>query len=112
MGVDFYSFSYFGVSGGVSGTGSEKDAEKVRNETFPNLENCVPVYTGAQFSFSPRHLQTDFELIHGFIWIPLATLYGDFQCFVWVFFLDRIYGCIVIFGGAPSTRLGSPGEGF
>ena len=76
MGVDFYSFSYFGVSGGVSGTGLEKDAEKVRNQTLQNFENCVPVYTGAQFSFSPRHLQiVDFELIVGFIWSPLATLY-------------------------------------
>ena len=80
MGVDFYSFSYFGVSGGVSGTGLEKDAEKVRNETLQNLENCVPVYTGAQFSFSPRHLRwrlqvVDLELMFGFIWSPLATPY-------------------------------------
>ena len=76
MGVDFYSFSYFGVSGGVSGTGLEKDAEKVRNETLQNLENCVPVYTGAQFSFSPRHPQiVDFELVVCLIWSPLATIY-------------------------------------
>ena len=76
LGVVFHSFSYFGVSWGVSGTGLEKDAEKVRNETLQNLENGVPVYTGAQFSFSPRHLQiVDFELIFGFIWSPLATLY-------------------------------------
>ena len=76
LGVVFHSFSYFWVSGGVSGTGLEKDAEKVRNETRQNLENCVPVYTGAQFSFSPRHLQiVDFELIYGFIWSPLASLY-------------------------------------
>ena len=54
-GFVFYSFSYFGVSWGVSGTGLEEDAEKVRNQTFPNLENGVPVYTGAQFSFSQRH---------------------------------------------------------
>ena len=36
----------------------EKNAEKVRNQTLQNLENCVPVYTGAQFSFSQRHPQT------------------------------------------------------
>ena len=60
----------------VCGTGLEKDAEKVRNETLQNLENCVPVYTGAQFSFSPRHLQiVDFEFIYSFIGGPLATLY-------------------------------------
>ena len=47
-------FAYFGVSWGVSGTGLEKDAEKVRNESLRSLENCVPVYTGAQFSFPPR----------------------------------------------------------
>ena len=57
LGVVFHSFSYFGVSWGVPGTGLEKDAEKVRNQTLQNLENCVPVYTGAQFSFSPRHLE-------------------------------------------------------
>ena len=55
LGVVFLSFSYLGVSWGVSGTGLEKDAEQVRNQTLPNLENGVPVYTGAQFSFSPRH---------------------------------------------------------
>ena len=60
----------------VSGTGLEKDAEKVRNEALQNLENCVPVYTGAQFSFSPRHPQiVDFELLVGFIGGPLATIY-------------------------------------
>ena len=76
LGFIFHRFSYFGVSGGVSGTGLEKDAEKVRNQTLQNFENCVPVYTGAQFSFSPRHLQiVDFEFICGFIWSPLATLY-------------------------------------
>ena len=64
------------MSWGVSGTGLEKDAEKVRNETLQNLENCVPVYTGAQFSFSPRHPQiVDFELLFGFIGDPLATIY-------------------------------------
>ena len=76
LGVDFYSFWYFWVSGGVSGTGLEKDAEKVRNQTLQNLENCVSVYTGAQFSFSPRHPQVvDFEVIFGFTWSPLAPLY-------------------------------------
>ena len=76
LGVIFHSCSYFWGSWGVSGTGLEKDAEKVRNQTLQNLENCVPVYTGAQFSLSPRHPQiVDFELIFGFIWSPLATLY-------------------------------------
>ena len=75
-GVHFYSFSYLGSSWGVSGTGLEKDAEKVRNQTLQNLENCVPVYTGAQFSFPPRHPQiVDFELLFGFIGDPLATLH-------------------------------------
>ena len=64
------------MSWGVSGTGLEKDAEKVRNETFRNLENRVLVFTGAQFSFSPRHPQiVDFEFTYGFIGGPLATLY-------------------------------------
>ena len=54
-GALFSSFSYFGVSFRGSGTGWEKDAEKVRNQTPQNLEKGVPVYTGAQFSFSPRH---------------------------------------------------------
>ena len=70
----FCSFSYFGVSWGVPGTGLEKDAEKVRNQTLQNLENGVP--TGAQFSPSPRHPKiVDFEFLFGFIWSPLATLY-------------------------------------
>ena len=75
-GVIFHRFSYCGVSGGVSGTGLEKDAGKVRNETLQNLENCVPVYTGTQFSFSPRYLQiVDFEVLFGFSWYPLDTIY-------------------------------------
>ena len=60
----------------VSGTGLEKDAKRVRNETLQNLENAVHVYTGAQFSLSPRHPQiVDFEFIFGFIGSPLAILY-------------------------------------
>ena len=60
----------------VCGTGLEKDAEKVRNETLQNLENGVPVRTGAQFSLSPRHPQiVDFEIIYSFIGDPLATLH-------------------------------------
>ena len=51
----FSSFSYFGVSWGVSGTGLEKHAENVRNQILQNTENCVPVYTGAHFSFPPCH---------------------------------------------------------
>ena len=80
------------VGVGVPGTGLEKDAENVRNETLQNLENCVPVYTGAQFSFSPRHPQiVDFELIYAFIGDPLANLYSDFRCFFLMYFLDWIY---------------------
>ena len=76
LGVVFHSFSYFGVSWGVPGTGLEKDAEKVRNETLQNLENCAPVYTAAQFSLSPRHPQiVDFDCMYGFIGDPLAILY-------------------------------------
>ena len=75
-GRGFSKFFVFWASWGVSGTGLTKNAEKVRNETLQNLENCVPVYTGAQFSLSPRHPQiVDFELIYGFIGGPLATLY-------------------------------------
>ena len=73
----FFSYLFvFWASWGVSGTGLTKNAEKVRNETLQNLENGVPVYTGAQFSLSPRHPQiVDFEFIYGFIWDLLATLY-------------------------------------
>ena len=77
LGVVFHSFSYFGVSWGIPGTGLEKDAEKVRNQTLQNIENGVPVSTGAQFSFSPRHLQiVDFESIFGFILVLFCSLEG------------------------------------
>ena len=79
----------------VSGTGLEKDAEKVRNETLQNLENCVPVYTGAQFSFSACHLQiVDFEYIcwlhlespcHPFLRFPVFS----FRCFFWTGFMSE-----------------------
>ena len=76
---------------GVSGTGLEKDAEKARNETLQNLENCVPVYTGAQFSFSPRHPQTDdFELLFGFIGDNLLRfLVFFFVVFFWTGFVGE-----------------------
>ena len=113
LGVDFYSFSYFGVSGGVSGTGLEKDAEKVRNETLQNLENGVPVHTGAQFSFSPRHPQiVDFEVIYGFIGGPLATIYWDFRCFFRGVFSGPDLGVHIDIRRSPVLRLGGPGEGF
>ena len=64
------------MSWGVSGTGLEKDAEKVRNETLKNLKKGVAVYTGTQFSLSPRHPPiVDFELLYGFIGDPLAIRY-------------------------------------
>ena len=71
----------------------EKDAEKVGNQTLQNLENCVPVYTGAQFSFSPRHPQiVDFEFLFGFIGVPLPPFIEISGVCLGFFFLDRIYG--------------------
>ena len=51
----FSSFSYLGSSWGVPGTGLDKDDEKVRNQTRPNLENGVPVKTEAQLALLPRN---------------------------------------------------------
>ena len=60
----------------VSGTGLEKDAEKAGNETLHNLENGVPVHTGKQFSFSPRHPATvQVQCIYDFIGGPLPMPY-------------------------------------
>ena len=86
-GALFSSFSYFGLSLGGSGTGLEKDAEKVRNQILRNLENGVPVYSGAQFSFSPRHPEmVQFYFICGFIVGSLAVFYGGFRCFLFACF--------------------------
>ena len=112
MGVVFSSFSYFWVSLGGSGTGLEKHAEKVRNQTFQNLENGVPVYTGAQFSFSPRHPEmVQFYFICGFIVGSLAVFYGDFRCFFVRVFPGPDLWVHSEIGRSPSRGLGSPGEG-
>ena len=47
----FFSFSYFGVSWEVSGTGLEKDDEKVRNQTAQTLEIVFPCTREHSFHF-------------------------------------------------------------
>ena len=105
-------FSYLGVSRKVSGTGLEKDAGKVRKYILPNLENDVPVHTGAQFSSSPRHPQIiDVELMCGFIVGPLAVLYLYLLCFFRGAFSGLDLWVHNDFPRSPGRGFGSPGEG-
>ena len=93
LGVIFHSCSYFWGSWGVSGTGLEKDAEKVRNETLQNVENGVPVFDGSTvfiFAAPPRSSAVLVDLwLH---WESFGDALLRFTVFCCgCFFLDRIY---------------------
>ncbi len=97
--------SSFGVFWKVPGSGLAKDPEEVRHRIFPNLENRVPLLTGAQFSLShPRPEVACFGSVLG----PCRRPPGVFSSFLRVLFRDSFLEA----HNRPSRRPAGPHIGF